>query len=83
MDRMDNRIDGRPTKEMCDWHAQVNDFGRLLFKWKYLRPTWRQATFRAISSARLWRHRLYTCALSTSWSATTLKEIKSCGGLRA
>ena len=28
--------------------------------------------FRAISSARLWRHRLYTCALSTSSSATTL-----------
>ena len=28
--------------------------------------------FRAISSARLWRHRLYTCALSTSSSRTTL-----------
>ena len=28
---------------------------------------------RAISSARLWRHRLYTCTLSTSSSVTTLK----------
>ena len=28
--------------------------------------------FRAISSARLWRRRLYTCALSTSSSGTTL-----------
>ena len=28
--------------------------------------------FRAISSARLWRRRLYTCALSTSSSWTTL-----------
>ena len=28
--------------------------------------------FRAISSARLWRRRLCTCALSTSWSATAL-----------
>ena len=28
---------------------------------------------RAISSARLWRRRLYTCALSTSSSRTTLK----------
>ena len=33
-------------------------------------------SFRAISSARLWRHRLYTCTLSTSSSLTTLiKEI--------
>ena len=28
---------------------------------------------RAISNARLWRHRLYTCILSTLSSATTLK----------
>ena len=28
--------------------------------------------FRAISSARLWRYRLYTCTLSTSSSLTTL-----------
>ena len=33
-------------------------------------------SFRAISSARLWRRRLYTCTLSTSSSLTTLiKEI--------
>ena len=33
-------------------------------------------SFRAISSARLWRRRLYTCTLSTSSSMTTLiKEI--------
>ena len=32
---------------------------------------------RAISSARLWRRRLYTCALSTSSSATTLKKRSS------
>ena len=31
-------------------------------------------SFRAISSARLWRHRLYTCTLSTSSSTTTLME---------
>ena len=31
--------------------------------------------FRAISSARLWRRRLYTCALSTSSSLTTLKGV--------
>ena len=30
---------------------------------------------RAISSARLWRHRLYTCTLSTSSSMTTLKGV--------
>ena len=28
---------------------------------------------RAISTARLWRRRLYTCCLSTSYSPTTLK----------
>ena len=37
---------------------------------------------RAISKARLWRHRLYTCLLSTSSSLTTLREISSCGRLR-
>ena len=31
-----------------------------------------EESFRAISTARLWRHRLYTCRLSTSSSATTL-----------
>ena len=30
---------------------------------------------RAISSARLWRRRLYTCALSTSSSLTTLRGV--------
>ena len=30
---------------------------------------------RAISSARLWRHRLYTCTLSTSSSLTTLHAL--------
>ena len=44
----------------------------------------KERKFRAISSARLWRRRLYTCALSTSSSLTTLKkELSSCGGLRA
>ena len=38
---------------------------------------------RAISSARLWRRRLYTCALSTSSSGTTLMESSSRGRLRA
>ena len=40
-------------------------------------------SFRVISRARLWRRRLYTCALSTSSSLTTLAEILSWGGLRA
>ena len=30
---------------------------------------------RAISNARLWRHRLYTCILSTSSSLTTLRNL--------
>ena len=39
-------------------------------------------SYRAISKARLWRHRLYTCLLSTSSSGTTLMEFSSCGRLR-
>ena len=48
-------------------------------------PPARRRKFRAISSARLCRRRLCTCALSTSSSRTALKkkEIQSCGRLRA
>ena len=37
------------------------------------------AEFRAISSARLWRRRLYTCALSTSSSRTALMRKSNLG----
>ena len=43
---------------------------KMPYSWEHGLISWRKS--RAISSARLWRHRLYTCALSTSSSATTL-----------
>ena len=49
------------SKKPKNWQSQYN--------WKCV-P--RAESSRAISSARLWRRRLYTCALSTSSSATTL-----------
>ena len=39
---------------------------------KYRAFNFLRKKFRAISKARLWRHRLYTCLLSTSSSLTTL-----------
>ena len=39
--------------------------------WTYITAT-QGYKLRAISNARLWRHRLYTCILSTSSSLTTL-----------
>ena len=44
-----------------------------------LRETRRGGKLRAISSARLWRRRLYTCALSTSSSRTALMRMANLG----
>ena len=41
--------------------------------WTYITAT-QGYKLRAISNARLWRHRLYTCILSTSSSLTTLRR---------